>query len=70
MAFLSGPTAPAAPPPPPAPPTYGANTVRAAGSQARAAAAAAGGFGFGGTEKTSGQGAAKPATAMKELLGA
>lgn len=72
MSFLapSAPAAPAAPPPPPAPPTLADSSIKASGAAARAAAAAAGGgMGFGDTVKSSVDGAVKPPTAKKELLG-
>lgn len=45
------------------------SSIKATGAAARAAAAAAGGMGFGDTIKSSVDGAAKPPTAKKELLG-
>lgn len=62
------PKAPGALPPPP--PNLMSSVLQLTQSEQRnAAAAAAGGMGFGGTIKTSPQGAGKATTATKTLLG-
>ncbi len=74
MSFLAPhinmPQAPAPPPPPPNPPSFADPATQAVGTAARERAAAASGKGFGGTLKTSGEGAPEPMTAGKTLFGA